>query len=130
MMTFEIGGVCPACGRASLHVDSAAVSGQPGVIRCHATGCPRPEAAAAVLAGSATHHVVDFGPKHFAVTHPLIERLDGAMIRCSLDGWLGSLNGPPLEGTGIYRAAYHPGWDMWDFTKITTEEIRNDGTQD
>jgi hypothetical protein len=70
---------CPACGTGYLRVTA-------NRILCAYGDCPRPAAAAELLSEQqGTDHIVVLHPGSYSVKHPLIERLDDALLHC----WLG-----------------------------------------
>lgn len=83
------------CGR-TLFLDDE------GFIACLSAGCPRPDAAAAILADCEIAHVVVLDEDAFTIRHPLRERLDDALMECVLHEYIASLAGPP-ESPGRYR---------------------------
>lgn len=72
-------------------------------VTCRAGGCPRPAAAAEILAEAETEHVVELGEHQFSVLHPLRERLDTALLVCPLADWVGR-QAPADLPRGRFRA--------------------------
>jgi hypothetical protein len=111
----DIGGVlqgyCPACGSRSLWV-------MDGRITCSRLECPRFTAVDELLADRETAHIVQFDADTFTVRHPLIERLDDALMRCKLHQYIAGLAGPPVK-PGRYRATTTPGGVGWRFEELT-----------
>jgi hypothetical protein len=59
--------------------------------------CPRPTAAAEILADASTGHVVQVEDHGWACAHPLRERLDGALIDdCEFARWMDMQGGRPV----------------------------------
>ena len=98
-MSFPVEGWCPVgCGPT---LETSAADGR---IRCAAPECPRPTAAAEILADRETEHIVEFDEIGFTIRHPLRERLDDALLQCVLHAQLARLDNPPTPGLGRYRA--------------------------
>jgi hypothetical protein len=94
------------CGR-SLHRHLG------GAIRCYDASCPRPAAAAEILADSETEHIVLLEEDTFTIRHPLRERLDDALMECALHELVagtGAPSGPP----GRYRVTMQDGGWAWE----------------
>lgn len=92
----SVRGVCPSCGRAeTLFLDDGAVT-------CSSLACERPDAAHEVLADGETAHIIKIRVTDFIVRHPLIERVDGALMLCTVHGDLAALRKPPVP-MGTYR---------------------------
>ena len=105
-------GYCPmGCGRTLFLADG-------GNVTCSHAHCPRPDAAAAVLADQETEHIVDFGETTFTIRHPLRERLDDDLMDCELHKDIAAMDGPPVQ-PGRYRASWAdydaatPGYGQW-----------------
>lgn len=95
-MSAKVAGECPmGCG-------PTLFLGSGGYVTCSLDICPRPDAAVDILADGDPHHVVVLGEAGFTVRHPLRERLDDALLTCSLHEWLVALPGPPRQ-RGRYR---------------------------
>jgi hypothetical protein len=94
----KVAGYCPmGCGE-TLFLGSG------GYVTCSFTGCPRPDAAAGVLNDREAHHTVRLDEAGFTIRHPLRERLDDELMRCSLHRWIARLNKPRGGvGFGMYR---------------------------
>ena len=105
-----ITGNCPmGCGE-------GLILGEGGVLWCADLLCPRPTAAAEILADPEAGHLIDITlDGQFTIRHPLRERLDDALMRCGLHVLLAADDAPWLE-PGRYRAAGEPDWS---FTRIT-----------
>ena len=108
-MSVTIPGYCPmGCGMTLF-------TGAGGYLTCSALKCPRPGAASDLLDDSEAEHVVVLKQSTFTVRHPLRERLDDELLKCSLDEWLVSRSGPPAV-PGRYRVRWRskaePG--MWE----------------
>ena len=95
-MSAKVAGYCPmGCGQ-TLFLGSG------GYVTCSLDVCPRPDAAADLLDDPEAHHIVKLVDSRFTVRHPLRERLDDELMRCSLHEWLVGLSGPPRR-PGTYR---------------------------
>lgn len=105
----RIQGNCPmGCGP-TLVADS--YPPDPGsLVWCSNGACPRPQAAAEILAETETEHIVRVTGEGWSCKHPLRERLDDELLHCPLMRYMESLNGPPVE-PGEYRARYQD--DAW-----------------
>jgi len=113
----DVQGNCPmGCGE-------GLILGEGGVIWCAALLCPRPTAAAEILADRESEHIVIFGETEFTVRHPLRERLDDALMDCELHKDIAAMDGPPVT-PGTYRArwadynAATPGYGRWTWEAI------------
>lgn len=75
--------VCPACGQPnSMRVSHAP---QRTMLVCQTPDCPRPLAAEQLLSEQqGTRHVIRIDGDGYSVKHPLIERLDDALLDCNL----------------------------------------------
>jgi hypothetical protein len=93
-MGFTVQGRCPACGSEALML------GEGGFVTCSRLDCPRPEAAALILADGDTAHLVELRETDFTVRHPLCERLDDALLSCTLHQHLQLM---PPRRPGRYR---------------------------
>jgi hypothetical protein len=82
-------------------------------LTCVLAGCPRPTAAAELLADPETEHVVELGPDSFTVRHPIRERLDDALLRCDLDHWIRTCDGPPYPPGRFRVKAVSGGQWLW-----------------
>lgn len=105
----HVQGFCPACGGDSLHLAPA------GYVACSEPDCPRPGAAAEILADRETEHIVNLTAGNFTIRHPLRERLDDALMDCVLHEYLAGLDGPPVT-PGRYRA--RPDGDRWTWEAL------------
>lgn len=92
-----IAGYCPMGGRKTLAIEH-------GQITCTDPQCPRPTAAAEILADHEPEHIVTLHRGTFTVRHPLRERLDDALMTCPLHAWIRAQNQPPRP-LGRYRVA-------------------------
>lgn len=96
----RIVGYCPmGCGETLF-------AGAGGHITCSYITCPRPTAVDELLADNETAHIVEFKDHTFTVRHPLRERLDDALMSCTLFDHIRDLSGPPVT-PGRYRAVPH-----------------------
>jgi Family of unknown function (DUF6085) len=106
----NIPGNCPlGCGE-------GLILGEGGVIWCGNLLCPRPSAAAEILADGEAAHVITLDEDSFTVRHPLRERLDDALMTCSLHAYLAGGAGPP-QPPGRYRVTGDPpdlAWTILD----------------
>lgn len=102
-------GFCPmGCGRTVGVVD--------GRLKCLGGDelCPRPHAAAELLAEEETEHIIAFDAEGWTIQHPLRERLDDGLFSCELTAFLrvAMRTGPP-NPLGRYRATCSRGnWTM------------------
>ncbi|WP_435582892.1 DUF6085 family protein [Amycolatopsis thermoflava] len=112
MTNRDIDGYCPmGCGRTLFVADG-------GFITCSFVHCPRPDAAADILADSETEHTVQFDADGFTVRHPLRERLDDELMSCKLHAVCAGLPGPPPQ-LGTYRATLTTGdRPHWTFAAL------------
>lgn len=111
--TRTIAGYCPmGCGE-TLFV------GKGGYLTCSALKCPRPDAVSDLLADNETGHIVELKEHTFTVRHPLKERLDDALLQCTLSDYLRDLDGPPVP-PGRYRA--RPTIDGWSWQAINVAD--------
>lgn len=95
-MGAKVAGHCPmGCGQ-TLFLGSG------GYVTCSLDVCPQPDAVAEILADAEAHHIVKLDEDEFTVRHPLRERLNDELMRCSLHAWIAGLSGPPRK-TGTYR---------------------------
>jgi uncharacterized protein DUF6085 len=102
----QIQGHCPlGCGE-------GLILGEGGQIWCADLLCPRPTAAAEILADAEADHVVVLGGAGFTVRHPLRERLDDLLMSCTLHEYLANLPGPP-QPPGRYRVTGEPASLSW-----------------
>ena len=93
-MSEKVAGYCPmGCGE-TLFLGSG------GYVTCSLDVCPRPDAATDILRDAEVHHVVAVDDTGFAVQHPIRERLNGDLFRCSL---LLNVARGPRRATGRYR---------------------------
>lgn len=91
---FTIQGRCPmGCGETLMLAEG-------GFVTCCHLDCPRPDAASAILAGAGPEHLVELRERDFTVRHPLAERLDEALMNCTLHEHLQQM--PPRK-PGRYR---------------------------
>lgn len=92
-----IDGYCPmGCGRTLFLAEG-------GCVTCSYLHCPRPTAVDELLEDQETEHLVEFEARTFTIRHPLRERLDDALLKCSLHDHVAGLGGPPVQ-PGTYRA--------------------------
>ncbi len=108
-----VAGQCPmGCGE-------QLILGEGRQLWCCHSKCPRPTAAAEILADTETEHVVTVTMDgQFTIRHPLHERLGDALMACDLHVLLASQDGPLLE-PGQHRAALCSNGG-WDFTRPKT----------
>lgn len=115
----EISGHCPmGCGE-------GLILSELGEIFCADLLCPRPAAAAEILADTESGHVVTFTAEGFTIRHPLRERLDDALLTCALHEHLASRDAPLLP-PGTYRAqsprpGRETGW-YWGLLEMPAED--------
>lgn len=89
------------------------IQGEGHQVWCCHSACPRPTAAAEILADPETGHIVTFTDDGFTIRHPLRERLDDALMTCPLHAGLmdGTLDAGEWLEPGQYRAVQKgPGW--------------------
>lgn len=104
-----VAGQCPmGCGE-------QLILGEGRQLCCVHSKCPRPTAAAEILADTETGHVVTVTlDGQFAIRHPLRERLDDALLSCQLHVFMENDEKFWLAA-GCYRAAGEPDWS---FTRL------------
>ncbi len=105
-MSASVRGHCPACGSASLFL------GTGGYVTCSVIDCPRPTAVSDLLDDRETEHVVFIGETDFTIRHPLLERLDDALLNCDLHERITACDGPPAT-PGRYRVSSIGGRWVW-----------------
>lgn len=113
----HVTGHCPACGRSSLFLSPA------GEVICTHLGCNRPDTVTRLIADpNPLEHIVVLDHITFSVRHPIAERIDDALMSCSLHPWLQALPGPPAP-PGRYRAtedhAATPDQPRWRLERTT-----------
>ena len=85
-------GYCPmGCGRTLFLADG-------GYVTCSYIHCPRRGAVADLLADREISHIVQLGEDTFTVRHPLRERLDDALMTCTLHEHIAGLDLASLHG--------------------------------
>jgi hypothetical protein len=100
-----VAGNCPmGCGATLVLAGST--------LACAIATCPRPTAAAELLADVETEHIVDLKKVTFTVRHPLRERLDDALMRCDLDYQISQSARAP-HPPGLYRVTAAAGGWHW-----------------
>jgi len=94
VMGFSIQGRCPmGCGDTLMLAEG-------GFVTCCSLDCPRPDAASSILADADPVHLVELREEDFTLRHPLHERLDNALMHCTLHEHLQHM--PPRK-PGRYR---------------------------
>jgi len=89
-------GYCPmGCGQ------TLRLSGG-GEVICFGQDCPRPRSVTELLKDNETEHIVWMREDHWIVRHPLWERVNGHLEKCTLSRDL-TEQGPP-EQSGRWRA--------------------------
>ena len=84
-----------------------------GVIWCASLLCPRPGAAAEILADPEAGHLASVTlDGQFTIRHPLRERLDDALMTCRLFAYLANGGWLP-EATGRFRVTGEPPALSW-----------------
>lgn len=104
----EVTGYCPmGCGQTLF-------AGEGGHVTCSYGMCPNPSAVDELLADRETEHIVQLGEYGFDVKHPLRERLDDALLGCSLARWIGEQAPADLPPVGRYRVREPAGDTEWE----------------
>jgi hypothetical protein len=105
----KIAGHCPmGCGE-------GLILSELGEIFCAGLLCPRPAAAAEILADAESGHVVTFTAEGFTIRHPLRERLDDALMDCEVHVKCARYGDEVSPGT--YRAARNAR-GAWELTPL------------
>jgi hypothetical protein len=100
----QVQGQCPmGCGE-------GLILGEGGVLWCAALLCPRPTAAAEILADGEAEHVVVFTPGGWTIRHPLRERLGDALMACALAESLNQLITRPVPAGRYLARQVAEGW--------------------
>jgi hypothetical protein len=105
----EVKGHCPACGKESLFL------GDGGYVTCSRLECPRPDAVSTLLEDKETAHIVRLAGEGYTVRHPLIERLDDALMSCTVDLAIQGRGQPHPDDYGMYRMT--PLGDLWAYER-------------
>lgn len=101
----QVCGFCPmGCGA------TLVLLADTSMLVCANVTCPRPGAAAVILADPQTEHVVEFTAQGFTIRHPLRERLDDALFDCNLTDEVAGVNYPPTLGRYQARLSAAVGW--------------------
>lgn len=104
----EVAGYCPmGCG-------STLFLAADGHVTCSWAHCPNPGAVDEILAERETEHVVVLGEYGYNVLHPLRERIDGALLDCTVGEWIGAQAPADLPPRGRYRAREPVGDTLWE----------------
>lgn len=82
-----------------------------GYVTCSYHRCPDPCALDTIIDDEEKEHVVSIQDRTFTVRHPLRERVDDAMLDCTLHSWVAGLDGPP-RAPGRYRVSGDQ-WQHW-----------------
>lgn len=98
------------CGFCPMGCGTTLFVGVGGHITCSYVGCPEPSATDLILDDRITEHVVTFDDDGFTIRHPLRERINDELMRCTLHNECARA-GPPL--TGVYTV-FRVG-DRWQF---------------
>lgn len=114
MHTVHLDGFCPmGCGPTLVIGIANPIAHDAGRVVCDSVSCPRPSAASEVLADQETEHVVTMALDGFTLRHPLRERLDDALLSCTLHLRLN--RGYPSDvAPGLYRVTSHGGTWTWE----------------
>lgn len=109
----RVKGYCPSCGNETLFL------GEGGYVTCSLIGCENPTAASDILFdGKETCHLATFTDDAWSIKHPLIERIDNALLSCDLFTEMGGRSGPPVK-PGTYRVT-PDGEGGWNFEGVVT----------
>jgi hypothetical protein len=109
-LSIRVHGYCPmGCGE-SLLVDPD------GRVVCCAADCPRSDAVAVLLAEVEAEHLVLVEQDGYTVQHPLRERLEGALFRCSVFAEASEGARQRRAEPGTYRVQHGPGEALyWEY---------------
>lgn len=119
-----VAGFCPmGCGET---LQLAELVG--GQVVCLDENCPRPTAAAELLADRETDHIVELGETEFTVRHPLRERLDDALMECSLHRRIAGLFVPAAD-PGRYRVVWPLPEEGWAFVPVSASPVTSPAEQ-
>lgn len=88
-------GHCPMCGGKLGLVGNA--------LACIGVDCPRPTAAAEILADTEIEHILVLEVASFSLRHPLRERLDSVLLTCEVGGYVGEFGREMSEGLGDWQ---------------------------
>lgn len=117
----RVRGYCPmGCGQ-TLSL------GASGYVMCSFLPCPRPDAVSAILRDTEHEHIVDLTTDGFAISHPLRERLDDALVPCGLHTQLDEFQFVAVFEPGRYRVEQETGTGMWIWTALDVAEVTNAG---
>jgi hypothetical protein len=102
---------CPmGCSGLSLEVNEF------GTLRCRSEKCPRPPAAAELLANPETEHLVVLAEFGYTIQHPLKERLEGRLFTCSVHAAVSDTAHEHMGEPGRYRLTWGQDGDLeWMF---------------
>jgi hypothetical protein len=120
----KLRGYCPmGCGE-TLYLETG-LNADFNTIGCRGPFCPRPTAAAEILADPQTEHIITIDSViqgRYSMIHPLRERLEGGLLSCRLTRWLARNRGHwPARGT--YQATTdHETWTFTPTTETTKPE--------
>jgi hypothetical protein len=107
-MTDRLEGHCPmGCG------PTLVVAHGEREARCASAACPRPRAAAEILEDQEAEHIITIDRSGFTLRHPLRERLDDALLECSLHALLASAY-PADVAPGRYRITARGDARVWE----------------
>ncbi|ORM18322.1 DUF6085 family protein [Prescottella equi] len=107
----DLKGYCPmGCGQTLI-----AIAHEGGRIECSSIDCPSPYAVDRILANPTPDHIVTLTADDLTILHPLRERLDGELTRCSLHQHLTAMDRAPMP-PGTYRITDADG--SWTWTAV------------
>ena len=120
-MLRNIIGFCPmGCGATLVPVAEDCQADAAVKPVCLHEGCPRPTAAAEILADSETEHLVERKERDYTVRHPLRERLDNQLLGCDLHANIHGMSAPPPPGR--YRVRHDPVDGAWIWDAVPADD--------
>jgi hypothetical protein len=106
----DIRGYCPACGAAKLQAMSHV-----GIVHCTNPECPRLQAIHEILSTPVIDHLLVTHDRSWTLVHPLIERLDNAMLGCTVGdkvSFMMQTQSGPAEDDAVYRVTVNDLGDL------------------